>query len=492
MAKAPYSIQHFLPLRTVTWATLAVTVVMAALFGIMGFPPTLTEYYRSMYFHSIGIGVAALAVYAVIWAFDLEAHEPRIDFPLATRAWVATLFAAVGGLIYINPGIQAYLSDIGLGLFVVAFILMADVGGALFIELMFLPRKKAGVYEPTGGYWRRMFPFTRAKIRPYFHVSSAYWLTIAAVGSTFVAGLIGFANLWVSIFGTSFLSGYISWLGLDKAGFLAGSVDPHSHDMAVAIMAGIVAITVYQYGILGKLTGVKKAVARLGLWISIIGVVVMTWTFIAETFLNYAPPLLFASAPIGPDAIQNGIVGDDLIMSIAAIGAMVLIIPLALTKLDDSKPFWKDSIRGTMLAIWAAAVVINMIEGFYVEFHEDAFQTTLLANDKAYAQVQSLGALFLLAAAAIALLSIDYFKVDGMGRRVIGWVMPIGLLLFLLGGFGWSYVDSTNTGISFWTYIGGTFAIGAAAVVAVGAIYSKRTSKASPAVASGPAANSSS
>lgn len=486
MAKVPYSVQHIIPLKTVTWTTIAMTALMAALFGIMGFPPTLKEYYRSMYFHSIGIGIAALAVYAVIWAYDLESSEPRIDFPLSTRAWFATLFAAGGGLIYINPGIQAYLSDFGLGLFVVAFILMADVGGALFIELMLLPRKKTGVYEPTGGYWRRMFPFTRAKLEPYFHVSSAYWLTIAAVGSTFIAGLIGFANLWVSIFGTSFLSGYISWLGLDKAGFLGGSVDPHSHDMAVAIMAGIVSITVYQYGILDKLTGIKKTVIRLGLWISTIGMVVMTWTFIAETFLNYAPPLLFASAPIGPNGIQNGMVGDDLIMSIAAIGAMVLIIPLALTKTYDSKPFWKDSIRGTMLAIWVAAVLTNVIEGFYVEFHEDVFQTTLLANDAAYAQMQSLGALFLLATAAIVLLSIDYFKVDGMSRKIIGWVMPIGLLLFLLGGFGWSYIDPTNTGISFWIYVVGVFTIGAAAVVAAGAIYSKQASKIGPALASGP------
>jgi hypothetical protein len=458
---------------------------MAALFGVMGFPPTLKEYFRSMYFHSIGIGIAALAVYAVIWAFELEKVEPRIDFPLSLRAWVATIFAAVGGLIYINPGIQAALADIGLGLFVVAFLLIADAGGALYVELMLLPRKRAGVYQQEAGYWRRMFPFTRAKLQPYLHQSAAYWLTICAVGSTFVAGLIGFANLWVSLFGTSFLSGYISWLGLDKAGFLAGSVDPHSHDMAVAILAGIVAITVYQYGVMNKVSGLKKQVARVGLWISIIGLIVMTWTFISEVFLNYAPPLLFASQPLtstgGVDltnGIPNGMVGDDLIMAIPAIGAMLLIIPLALTKLDDSKPFWKDSVRGSILAIWVAAVLTNAIEGFYVEFNENVFQTTLFVNDRAYAQMQSLGALFVLAAGALILLAVDNFKLESTTRRLVGWVTSLGLLLFILGGFAWTFIDATNPGASFWIYIVGTFLFGVAGLIAVAGLYSRRVSSA--------------
>ncbi|MDA4125061.1 MAG: hypothetical protein OK438_06395 [Thaumarchaeota archaeon] len=472
MARVPYSVQHTLPLKTLTWSTIGITVVLAGLYVLLGFPPSLGAYYRSMYFHSIGIGIAALAVYLVISAFEIEKYEPKIDFPLAVRAWVATLFGAVGGLIYLFPSLDAALPDVGIGMFVVAFLLLADVGGALFLELMVLPRKKEGVYEPGGGYWRRMFPFTRAKLGAYKRAGLAYWFAISTVGSAFLAGIIGFFYLWVSMFGPSFLSGYLSYLGLDGGGFLAGALAPHSHEMATAILAGVVAIAVQQYGILDTLTGIKKGVAKTGVWISIVGVVVMTVVYLASAFANYAPPTLFAGGPGG----VNGMAGDDTAMSITGLGAMVIVVPMALAKIDGVKAFWRDGLRATLLTTWVAAVLVNIISGFYLEFHEDLFQNSLFANDRAYAQVQSLSGLFVLGAAAMVLLTVDHYGVGGMSRRLIGFAMPIGLLLSVAGGLAWVFIDVSNTGLSFWTYVGGTLLIGVAALVAAGSLYARRGS----------------
>jgi len=135
-----------LSLKTLTWATVLITVVMAGLYAILGLPPGLDTYYGVLYFHSIGIGIAALATYLVISIFNLQKYEPPIDFPISYRAYAAVVFACVGGLLYLSPFLDASLPDIPLALYVVAFILIGDVGGALFVQLAILPRKQGRTY----------------------------------------------------------------------------------------------------------------------------------------------------------------------------------------------------------------------------------------------------------------------------------------------------------------------------------------------------------
>jgi hypothetical protein len=465
--KIPYSTQHKLPLKTLSWTTLLITLVMAALYVLLGFPVTFDSYYQIMYFHSIGIGIAALAVYLVVETFDLEAEEPKIDFPLPVRAWIAVLFAAIGGVIYLFPALNQALPDVALGLYVVAFILLADVGGALYIELMLMPRKRYGVYDASAGYYRRMFPFSKDNRQAYSHVGAAYWLAVAAVGAAFIAGLIGLVNLWVRIFGASAFAGYISYIGLDANGFIGATLDPHTHAITLAIMAGIVAIVAQRYGVLESVSGLRKNVARLGIWISFAGVIGFTIVYLAIAFANYSPPTLFASG-------LNGLAGDDSVMSITALGAMVLIIPLALEKVGaENKPVWKDSVRASLLGTWVFAVVLNVIAGFWVEFHEDLFQGSLLANDVAYGHFQSLVALFVLTGAALILLTVDRFKIGMTWRRIIGWGTGLGLLLVTIGGLGWSFVDPSTTGLWFDVHVIGILVIGLMGLVSVVSIYSK-------------------
>lgn len=449
-----------MPLKTLIWSTLAITLGMAGLYALLGFPVDLAaNFYSSMYFHSVGIGLAALGVYLVVGAFDLEVDEPKIDFPLSVRAWVAVLFGAGGGIIYLFPALNAALPDVGLGMYVVAFILLADVGGALYVELMLMPRKRYGQYNPKAGYYRRMFPFTKEMRQAYKGLGAAYWLAIATIGSAFIAGLIGFVNLWVSVFGPSFFTPIINYLGTDAPGFLGATLDPHSHEMALAIMVGVVAIAAQQYGILNKLSGFGRNVARVGLWTAFVGTIAFTVVFLAIAFDNFSPPTLFVSGPGG----ANGIAGDDVTMAVAAIGAMILVVPMALAKIGpEGKPFWKDSVRLSLLGTWVLAVVVNVVGGFWVEMHEDVFQTSLAANDAVFGQLQSLVGIFVLTAAALVLLAVDQSKIKGTWRRVIGPGMGVGLLLTALGGLAWAFFDPSSTGFMFATNLLGLSMIGLA------------------------------
>ena len=468
--RVPYSIQHTLPRTTLIWATLAITLVMAGLYAVLGFPVTLAgTYYQSMYFHSIGIGLAAIAVYLVVGSFDLESDEPRIDFPLSVRAFVAVLFATGGGIIYLFPALDSALPDFGLGMYIVAFLLLADVGGALYVELMLMPRKRFGLYNPNAGYWRRMFPFTKEMRGAYKGLGPAYWLAMATVGSAFIAGLIGFVYLWVALFGTSVFTPLVNYLGIDAAGFLDATLDPHSHQMALAIMVGIVAIAAQQYGIVDALSGIKKNMARAGLWIATIGVIAFTVVFLDIAFNNFSPATLF------PNGNANGIAGDDMTMTMAAIGAMVLVIPMALAKLGSaSKPFWRDSVHLTMIGSWVLAVVVNVISGFYVEMNEDTFQTTSLANDTAFAQLQSLFGIFVLASVALVMLSIDQAGVSPRWRSNIGRAMGIGTLVATAGGLAWAFSDPSSTGLMFSVHLIGLGLIGVAGTLTATSILRSR------------------
>ncbi len=438
-------------LKTMTWATLAEVAVMALLFGFISFPPSFGTFQEAMYFHSIGIGLAALAVYLILDTFKLYQYEPPMDFPIAYRAFSAVLFGAAGGVVYLIPAIGTVLPGLGTGLFIVAFILLADVGGALFLELMLLPRKQAGTYKPKANYLMRMLPLTRADLAAYRDAGAGYWLAIAAVGSAFLAGLAGFAYLFVYIFGPGILTGWLSFVGVDAPTFLDMVKDPHSHEMALAIMAGVVAIVVVRFGLSETVSRVRRAVTQAGAWIAVVGVIAMTVVLMDVAAFNYSPPTLFM------DPLGNGVAGDDMAMSIIGLGAMVALVPMIM-----SRRVWKDSVRLTVLGTWIAAVVLNVVEGFYIEFHEDIFSPggNPTANDTVFASAQPVTAVFLLTALAVAMIIVDYYAVKGIARRLIGWTAAAGLVVVTAGMSLWTFVDPTTGGAFFWLYIAGVVVIG--------------------------------
>ncbi|HYM38645.1 MAG TPA: hypothetical protein VEY12_00675 [Thermoplasmata archaeon] len=459
--------------KSAVWGTLLATVLMAALYAVFGLPPGFDSYYAIMFFHSIGIGIAAMAVFMVIVAFDLRKYEPGLDMPLYYRALSAVLFGSIGGLLFLIPETQA-LRGLPMGFTFLGLLMIADAGGALFIELLLMPRKKAGVYAmnyelrpvPTQmGYLSRMLPLRKEDRAAYRRMPMSYWLVLFSVASAFIAGILGFVNLWVMTFGPGIFSGYLSFMG-PNYDILGNTLDPHSHEMALAIMAGVIAIAAERFGVL-RTSDVREKVAKLGLSISLAGVVGMTVVFLAIAFGNFSPPTLFAD-PTG----TNGMAGDDAVMTIIAVGAMIALVPLALTKREaDGQPSWRDPVRLSLLGTWVAAVVISVVAAFYIEFHEDVFQTTLLANDAVFGELQSLFGVFLLTAVSLILLAVDLYKVEGSSRRLVGWAAGLGISIGTAGAIAWAFIDPSTGGIPFAIHLVGIGLTGVAAVVSAVAIH---------------------
>lgn len=472
LGEVTYTHTYMLTLKAMSCATTLIIVVMAGLYAFLGLPPGLDTYYGVLYFHSIGIGIAALGTYLVISIFNLQKYEPPIDFPMAYRAFAAVVFAAVGGIFYLSPMLDAAVPDIPLGLFVVAFILIGDVGGALFVQLVILPRKLAGTYDPKikalpprmwPQYVLRMAP-SRKDLSLYAKAGAAYWLVLLSVGSAFVAGMIGIVDLWVRIFGAGVFSGFVPIFG-DLGTFLDAMVGSHSHEMGIAIMTAVVALVAQRFRA-QDLKGLSKNVARFGLWITSIGIVAISVVLILEAAVAFAPPTFFQSGPQG----VNGMAGDDTVMAIAALGAMITLVPLALTELNG-KSSWKDGVRLALLGTWVLAVMNSVIEGFYIEFHEDVFGSTMSANHDVFANVNPMFGIFTLAAFSLVLLAVDYYSVEGTLRRVSGWVGGVGLIVAALGSSLWVFSDASIGGLGYWLYILGVLVIGVSALAASGAVY---------------------
>jgi hypothetical protein len=466
IGEVSYTHAYMFSLKMITYVTISIMVVMAGLYVFLGLPAGLDTFYSVLFFHSIGIGIAALATYLVITIFELQKYEPPIDFPISYRAFGAVIFAAVGGVFFLNPTLYAALPDIPLGLMVVAFILIGDVGGALFIQLLILPRKRAKTYNPNvpiSHYFMRLMP-TGKELSLYYNAGAGYWLALFSVGSAFIAGMIGIVNLWMMIFGAGIFSFLIPFFG-DADTFISALVGPHSHDMGIAIMTGVVALVACHFKALdGK--GLRKNVANIGLWVTSIGLVAITIVMILEAVINFAPPTLFQGGPQG----VNGMAGDDTVMTITAVGAMIAFVPILLVKSDGKKSAWKDSVRLVLLGTWIAAVLNSVVEGFYIEFNEDVFGSTMSANHEVFKNVNPMYGIFTLAALALVLLAVDYYVAEPQQRRMIGAVAGVGLVVATVGTSLWTFMDPTIGGFAYWSYIAGALILGVSALLAAGAI----------------------
>jgi hypothetical protein len=462
--------EYAFPMKVLVSWTLAITAVMGALYFLVGFPPAFDTYYEKMFFHSIGIGLAALAAYLVVDVFGLEAYEPALDFPIRYRAFLSVVFGGLGGLVLLDRDVFKALPDVGVLLFIVAFLLIFDVSAALLVELIVLPRKKAGVYESRSrnvlDYVGRLVPFTPADRAAYGGLGAGYWLTVVSIASASIAMVIGFVNLWVRAFGPSIFGGYMGWLGLDAKGFQDATLDPHSHMVAIAIIAVIVAVAVVRFGVLDGESTVRRKIANLGVWIAFGGVVLTTLVLGAVAFLNYAPPMLFTS---GPGAV-NGMAGDDVIMSIVFLGAMIVAVAIASDRRHSRNP-----VRMTILGTWLAAVAITVIEGFYIELHADQFGGSLAANDAAFSAAHPMTGIFVMIVLSLALLLVDFYAVPGRARRIALAVAATGLVAAFAGTTLWTLADPSNSGPAFALYLGG-IAISYVAVLVAGlAVRSART-----------------
>jgi hypothetical protein len=478
------------PMRTYVWITLFVTGLMSALWFVVGIgsgaqgtiPPAFVFGASDLYFHSIAIGIASLLVIFVVMAFGIDRYEPSIDFPIAYRATLATIIAAVGGFLYLRPIFHAWLAPLPILLMFIGFLLLADVGGALLLELYLLPGKLTGRYDSKSNILGMVPRWSNLpKWADFKRMDGTYWLTFVTGIATFIAGIMGFVVFWLQYLvvdfhvSSSLFNGYIAWMG-GAAAMVGGVMGPHSHVIGITVMVGVVAVTAKWFGVL-NLSGWKRNLARAGMWVSGIGVAVMTLTYILEGFTQVfpsGPPLLLSNNGTGPISlfafgVTNGIAGDDSTMFLASLGALIMLVPLMLADIRG-KPAWKDPIRMAVLGTWIMAFIATPLEGFIIEFNEGIWHGTPL--DISFGSQQYF-ALFGLTMVAGAFLAVDFFQDKAGLRKSIAWFGTAITALTVAAGLAYTYVDPgvlaadgslpvTNTG---WVYAAALGLVSVAVIV---------------------------
>ncbi|MDE1855411.1 MAG: hypothetical protein KGH57_03800 [Candidatus Micrarchaeota archaeon] len=474
VSAASHTHTYHISLKEATWATALIILVMTLLFPILQFPPKFGTASSDNYFHSIGLSMVALVTCLTLLFFDIPRHEPVIDFPLHYRALLTSILAALSGIFYLTPALSS-IPQIPTILFVLAVLFTIDITGALFIELLFLPRKLAGSYATERVShlrfpyrYLKMFAYSKDDFRSYSKTNAAYWLVLAGDGCLFVGEIMGLVLLWLTIFGTSFLGFYVGSLG-GLQSTLGSILDPHSHGVAVSLMAMVIGLAVQRFGVLER-KGWKMQLTRIGIWISILSIIALTLVYVAGAAVNYSPPTLFSSGPNG----INGMAGDDALITLVFIGGLLALLPMALTQFHGKRS-WHDTIRCALLFTLFMWVFANSLAGFLIEFNETSFQNALLSNDEAFAQFQPMFGIFFLTIAAMVLLAADYYGTGSTERRNIGVSAGVGVLIAAAGGLAWVFIDPSTSGYYFWAYIFGILLVCASILLSVVAIYRAKT-----------------
>jgi hypothetical protein len=497
------------PMKTYVWITMLIIGVMSLLYFIVGLgpnaqgslPPAFGFGASDLYFHSIAIGLAALGVYFVVLVFDLDKYEPAIDFPLSYRALAATVIGAIGAFFYLRPVFSTWLAPIPLGLILLGLILLADVGGALLVELYLLPGKLAGTYDPSQNRlgmipkWRYLPSW-----KDFRKMDSAYWLTFVTVIAAFVAGVIGFVTFWLNYFvidiGVSpgIFQGYIQWLGGAQS-ILGTVMGAHSHLIVMAMIVGLVAVVAKRFEVLA-LTGWKRSMAKFGLWLSITGTVAMTVTFFLEAFTTVfpggVPGTIFGSNPGGAlslysstGAVANGMAGDDSTMLWAASGALIVLVPLLFTKVRG-RSSWRDPVRAAILGTWIFSFIATPLQGFYIEFHESSIGAAASASGGPTPIDSNFGALQYFALIGItlvcmSLLAIDFYAEKRGPRTTMAGFAILSVLIATIGGYVYVFYQTSTGSAGYWVFTAGFLLMDLFLVAAMVVVYLGRPEKIKPA-----------
>jgi hypothetical protein len=335
-------------------------------------------------------------------------------------------------------------------------------------------------YNPEDNLWG-MVPRARQMPRwaDFKQMDLAYWMVLATVASAFIAGLEGFLALLVNpdhplLASHTLFSGYLKWLGGAEAAF-GNLVGSHSHTIGIALLVGTVAVIAKRFNVLST-ANLSLKVAKLGMWVSIVGITIMTIVYILESFSKVwpggVPPSLFAFNAGGPlhlwsSTAANGMAGDDATMMLASLGAAFLFVPLLLQKFRN-KPTWRDPLRMGILATWVVAYIATPLEGFYIEFHAGTMAGG--AKDVVFGQLQYY-ALFGILMVTLAFLAIDFCQEHYGAKKWIARGGIIVLLFSLVSGFVYAFLDAGSVNkdgsMAGLTTAGTIFAVGLLAISVV-------------------------
>jgi len=297
--------------------------------------------------------------------------------------------------------------------------------------------------------------------KEFRQMDSAYWLTFVTVISTFVAGIIGFVVFWLNYFvidigvSPTIFNGYLAWMGGASA-MLGYTVGAHSHAIVMALILGVVAVVAKRFSVL-SLAGWKRTMAKVGLWVSITGVLAFTVVFFLEAFTTVfpggAPDLIFASNPGGPFQLYsstalNGWAGDDSTMLWASIGAMIVLVPLFYTNVRG-RPAWRDPVRSAILLTWIFSFIATPIQGFYIEQNEATLKG--MPPDVVFGALQYF-ALIGITLVCMSLLAVDFYTDRKEARSPMAAFAILSVLLATVGAYIYAFFTTNSGSSGYWIF----------------------------------------
>jgi hypothetical protein len=238
--------------------------------------------------------------------------------------------------------------------------------------------------------------------------------------------------------------------------------------IAIALLGIIVAVAAVRIGIFSSESRVRRMTAQAGAWIALVGVILTTLVLGAVAFLNFAPPDVFTSGPDG----ANSMAGDDLIMTIVFVGAMVVVAAVL-----ASRSAWRQGLRLTVLSTLVASFAITVLEGLYIEMNHDQFGAGLAkaTNDASFVAAHPMAGLFVMILLGLSLLLVEFYGVPGRARQATIGLAAAGVVAAVVGTTLWTFVDPSQSGIAFGLYVAALVLAVAAVLTSGFAVRSART-----------------
>ncbi len=401
------------------------------------------DYWHVMYLHGLLVGTVGLIALVVLEVFG-GCCSRHVRVAIALGVVAATVLTAVGGIWDTRvPGAEAAMWTQVAGFFALDEILILLI---------------AGFWQG----WHARVPQSRSL--PFL----AAWLASA---SMLLAALMGHLAGWMMEFGDhpSILGRYAHFIGVSFGTFQGNLITSHSHEMAVASMALVLAAAVWKLGY-PVTAGLARGVSRAGMALVAAGIVTMTGVYVAMALSSWAVPTYFQSA----DG-TNGVAGDDLLTGVLVMGGGLLALwPVAARGLKQVRGWLGSPLPVAAAWAWTGTVLGVVLAGYWIELNETFFgagdaKAAGAAGDAVFTWLHQDVGLFLLPALVAVMLLADGLVANGY-RGLVGWSALLGVTMLLLGGGIWVFIDSTLRGPGYvLSTIGmGLIAISIAAVVISG------------------------
>jgi|GEM_PF-2603909 len=415
------------------------------------------DFQRIMYLHILTVTLVVALTYIIVDIYkdyyDLSTSYGRIEYnAIMYGGIIAMLFSTFAMIDTVPDSIETWLIIFG-------FLFLDEIALSLLITL------------PLNAYKRQGLENT----------DLSFWLLWVSLLSALIAAIMGHIAGFVISFGGSFMTGYINSIGETVATFESNNMGSHSHEMIVAIMAGIVALFATKYGY-NAMKGFKKFIVKVGLEITIFGVLAMTAVYVLSGIGNYVIPTMFSSGP----ASLNGLAQDDMLTGIVGLGAFIVLIGMLWAPTPTFRKFSNgikylmyDPIGMAILLSWVFALVTIPVIGYFIEFHETYFGILgTLANapgaisDANYMRWHQMFGFFLMPAMSTLLIGFDYFNLLPENRKLTSYSLIFGALMMFIGGVGTTFFDTSQWNFYWYVVIIGMafFVIGVLVALYIGYI----------------------